>query len=172
MLAPSLSTSFFVSTHHFTLTLWINQPFPFLSYLFSSHSLHINFLEKTNSQQPNTPSSVFCTQKNKKMETPNPRRYFFSAIFALFLVSFVIIVLLPGQLSEFITLASSKYGYSPQLDRFRTKYSGKNQQLLAVGDSGVVPRKKSRERIATVISNLYYMYFSVIALCTAFYNEA
>ncbi|RDY01979.1 hypothetical protein CR513_14623, partial [Mucuna pruriens] len=78
-----------------------------------------------------------------------PRKYFFSPIFSLVLLSLVMIVVLRrGQLLEFVTAAGSKPGYSVPLDRLRTKLPGENQ-LHAVGNSGDLHRNKFRDRTAT-----------------------
>ena len=93
----------------------------------------------------------FFPRTNIKMEIP--RRFLFSAILSL-LVAFVVVVLLPGQLFEFVTtLSGTNPGFPVPTDRLRTKFSGENPHL-AVGAAGVIHRKKSRDRTATVSSKV------------------
>lgn len=92
-----------------------------------------------------------------------PRKYHFSPILSLILLSLIIVVLVlrSRQLLEFAPIATgSKPPYSVPLDRLRTKLSGENP-LHAVGNSGELRRNKFRNRTATVSSTVFYF----ISLC-------
>ncbi|KAK7377214.1 hypothetical protein VNO80_02635 [Phaseolus coccineus] len=78
-----------------------------------------------------------------------PRKYLFSPILALILLSFIVVVVLrPIQLLKFTTIAGSKRGQSVPLDRLRMKLSSQNQ-LHAVANSGELRRNKFSDRTAS-----------------------
>ena len=85
-----------------------------------------------------------------------PRKYLFSPILALILLSFIVVVVLrPVQLLKFTTIAGSKRGHSVPLDRLRMKLSGENQ-LHAVVSSIDLRRNKFSDRTAAVSSTVIF----------------
>jgi len=139
------------SPHHFIFTLWTHCSF---SFTFSYNESH----------QPNAPISVVSAIRTvTKMDIP--RKYLFSPILALILLSFIVVeVLRPVHLLNFTTIAGSKRGHSVPLDRLRTKLSGQNQ-LHAVLNSDELRRNKFSDRTATVSSLLFCLFRLSSFLC-------
>lgn len=138
-----------MNLHHFTLTLWTEcDRFLSFSHIFSRKK------KKNESHQ---------TKRSYLSWMEIPRKYHFSPILSLILLSLIIVVLVlrSRQLLEFAPIATgSKPPYSVPLDRLRTKLSGENP-LHAVGNSGELRRNKFRNRTATVSSTVFYF----ISLC-------